>query len=111
MKDEMFIVQLDRAIMLMRGLAEDTGLDGGGAERRSWWTDVFALCNFLGLARATHESHYLDLARRLVDRVHHVLGRHRPDDVRSGWISGLSERDGAAHPTLGGLCIGAAVRA
>lgn len=42
----------------------------------------------------------------LVDRVHHELGRHRADDPRHGWISGLAEADGEAHPTLGGLRIG-----
>jgi hypothetical protein len=42
----------------------------------------------------------------VIDRVHHVLGRHRDDDPRRGWISGLSETDGEAHPTLGGLRIG-----
>jgi hypothetical protein len=35
-----------------------------------------------------------------------VLGRHREDDSRSGWISGLSEAEGEAHPTRGGLRIG-----
>jgi len=35
-------------------------------------------------------------------RVHHTLGRHRPDDVREGWLPGASED----HPTRGGLRIG-----
>jgi hypothetical protein len=34
------------------------------------------------------------------------LGRHRGDDDRSGWISGLGEVEGAKHPTIGGLRIG-----
>jgi hypothetical protein len=38
--------------------------------------------------------------------VHHVLGRHRADDPRTGWISGLGEEEGEAHPTRGGLRIG-----
>ena len=38
--------------------------------------------------------------------MHHVLGRHRDDDPRRGWISGLSEAEGEAHPTAGGLRIG-----
>jgi len=38
--------------------------------------------------------------------VHHVLGRHRSDDPRSGWISGLSDEEGERHPTSGGLRIG-----
>jgi hypothetical protein len=35
-----------------------------------------------------------------------VLGRHRDDDERRGWLSGLEEPEGAEHPTLGGLRIG-----
>jgi len=42
----------------------------------------------------------------LVDQVHHVLGRHRTDDLRKGWISGLNEQEGELHPTIGGLRIG-----
>ena len=38
--------------------------------------------------------------------MHHVLGRHRDDDPRRGWISGLSEEEGERHPTRGGLRIG-----
>src|SRR6185436_9067173 len=60
----------------------------------------------LGLARVTGEGRYLELALRLVDQVHHVLGRHRSDDGRVGWISGLGEGEGEAHPTRGGLRIG-----
>ena len=39
-------------------------------------------------------------------QVHHTLGRHRADDHRHGWISGLDEAEGEAHPTAGGLRIG-----
>jgi hypothetical protein len=42
----------------------------------------------------------------LVDQTHHMLGRFRPDDSRSGWISGLPEAEGEQHPTRGGLRIG-----
>jgi hypothetical protein len=42
----------------------------------------------------------------LTDQVHHVLGTYRVDDPRTGWISGLSEQEGEAHPTRGGLRIG-----
>ena len=52
------------------------------------------------------EKRYTELALRLVDRVHHTLGRHRDDDSRTGWISGLSEREGDDHPARGGLRIG-----
>ena len=45
-------------------------------------------------------------AYRLVDQVHHTLGRHRDDDPRRGWISGLDEQEGKRHPTIRGLRIG-----
>jgi len=64
------------------------------------------VCNWLGLARARQSSELRALAVELVDQVHHVLGQHRPDDPRSGWLSGLSPEEGEAHPTRGGLRIG-----
>jgi hypothetical protein len=73
---------------------------------RYLWTDAFAVCNFLGLFVEHADEEALRLARRLVDQTHHVLGRHRPDDPRCGWISGLPEEQGEAHPTRGGLRIG-----
>ena len=83
----------------MASFAERTGLAGTRPQRRYLWTDAFAVCNFLGLGQ-------VDLALRLIDRVHSELGRHRADDPRRGWISGLSESEGAEHPTIGGLRIG-----
>ncbi|HSO35006.1 MAG TPA: hypothetical protein VLT33_20910 [Labilithrix sp.] len=97
------------AIELMTRFAERSGLSPGphaSAPRRYLWTDAFAVCNFLGLDRATGEARYRELAHQLVDQVHHELGRHRRDDRRSGWISGLPEDEAAAHPTFGGLRIG-----
>jgi hypothetical protein len=94
------------AIELMTGFAERTGLSSERPQRRYLWTDAFAVCNFLGLSRVTGEKRYTELALRLVDRVHHTLGRHRADDSRTGWISGLGEREGENHPTRGGLRIG-----
>jgi hypothetical protein len=94
------------AIALMTSFAQRTGLTSERPKQRYLWTDAFAVCNFLGLARLTGEQRYTDLALRLVDQVHHTLGRHRDDDPRTGWISGLDERDGEAHPTRGGLRIG-----
>ncbi len=76
------------------------------APRRYLWTDAFAVCNFLELFRQTNDEQYKQLALRLVDQVHHILGRHRDDDPRTGWISALDEREGALHPTRGGLRIG-----
>lgn len=91
---------------LMTSFAARTGLDPEGVPRRYLWTDAFAVCNCLALGRATADSHWRDLALRLVAQVHHVLGRHRPDERRRGWISGLPESEGEQHPTQGGLRIG-----
>jgi len=74
--------------------------------RRYLWTDAFAVCNFLELYRVTGEEKYKHLALCLVDQVHNILGRHREDDPRVGWISGLNEQEGKMHPTKGGLRIG-----
>jgi len=76
-----------QAVALMMGFAERTGITSGRTPQRYLWTDAFAVCNFLGLARAGGEPHYRELALRLVDQVHHTLGQHRPDDRRRGWIS------------------------
>ncbi len=74
--------------------------------RRYLWTDAFAVCNFLELYRVTCGEKYKHLALCLVDQVHNILGRHREDDPRAGWISGLDEQEGKMHPTKGGLRIG-----
>lgn len=96
----------ERAAALMRDFAQRTGLESGKQPRRYLWTDAFALCNFLGLAQASGNENYLEMALQLADQVHHVLGRHRPDDPRSGWLSGLGPHEGELHPTRGGLRIG-----
>jgi len=70
--------------------------------RRYLWTDAFAVCNFLELFRQTDDVQYRENALALVDQVHAVLGRHRDDDPRRGWISGLEEENGKLHPTAGG---------
>ncbi len=77
-----------------------------GKPDRYLWTDAFALLNFLELGVITGKHEHLDLAHRLIDSVHSILGRHRGDDDRTGWISGLSEDEGLDHPTAGGLRIG-----
>jgi len=74
--------------------------------RRYLWTDAFAVCNDLELHRRTGDAPWLVAALDLVEQVHGTLGRHRPDDPRHGWISGLSEEEGREHPTRGGLRIG-----
>lgn len=101
--------RLDEAKCLMDAFAQRTGLvagAGGESRRRYLWTDAFAVCNLLGLASRTGQERYAQLALRLVDRVHEVLGRHRPDSGQTGWLSGLDERHGRNHPTRGGLRIG-----
>jgi hypothetical protein len=97
---------LEQTRTLMAAFAERTGLTSSRPPQRYLWTDAFAVCNYLSLARRTGEGSYLDLALRLVDQVHHVLGRHRADDGRSGWLGGASEQEGESHPTRGGLRIG-----
>ena len=74
--------------------------------RRYLWTDAFAVCNFLELYQQTGDGSWQNLALRLVDQVHYILGRHREDDPRIGWISGNTEKEGRKHPTIGGLRIG-----
>jgi hypothetical protein len=91
----------------MLEFADRTGLASAGvAPRRYLWTDAFAVCNFLELYRQTSDARYKEFALRLVDQVHHILGRHRDDDLRTGWLSGLNEEEGSLHPTRGGLRIG-----
>jgi hypothetical protein len=93
-------------VRLMDSFASRTGLTSNRPPRRYLWTDAFAVCNDLGLHRVTGERRYLERALALVDQVHRVLGRHREDDDREGWISGLPEREGSRRPTAGGLRIG-----
>ena len=91
----------------MTEFARLTGLSpASSAPRRYLWTDAFAVCNFLGLYQETGGEEFKDLALKLVDQVQDTLGRHRKDDSRTGWISGLDEQDGRLHPTKGGLRIG-----
>jgi hypothetical protein len=92
---------------VMIDFADLTGLlSNRKAPRRYLWTDAFAVCNFLGLYRQTSDNTFKDLALHLVEQVHFILGRHRDDDSRTGWISGLSEQEGRLHPARGGLRIG-----
>lgn len=97
---------MKEAADIMLRFAERTGLASDRPPRRYLWTDAFAACNFLGLAESTGEESHLELARKLIDQVHRTLGRHREDDPREGWISGLGAEEAEAHPTRGGLRIG-----
>lgn len=92
---------------LMTGFAERTGLTTPPRPpRRYLWTDAFAVCNYLELFRQTGKAQYHHDALSLMHQVHTVLGQHREDDLRHGWISGLNEQEGEQHPTQGGLRIG-----
>jgi hypothetical protein len=96
---------------IMIEFAEKTGLlPAVSPPERYLWTDAFAVCNFIGLYRQTGDEQYRRLALLLVDQVHAFLGRHRRDDHRAGWISGLGEEEGQRHPTKGGLRIGKKMR-
>jgi hypothetical protein len=95
---------------IMIEFARSTGLSPATkVARRYLWTDAFAVCNFLELYQQTHDEEYKNLAVLLVDQVHDILGRHREDDARTGWISDLDEEKGRLHPTKGGLRIGKAM--
>jgi hypothetical protein len=92
---------------IMTEFADSSGFSSArNPPRRYLWTDAFAVCNFLELFRRTRDETFRALALRLVDQVHHTLGRHRDDDPRMGWISGLEVDEGENHPTRGGLRIG-----
>ena len=91
----------------MLEFADATGLtEDAKPPRRYLWTDAFAVCNFQELYRQTNDERYQQLALSLVAQVHGILGRYRRDDQRTGWISGLDDREGELHPTIGGLRIG-----
>jgi hypothetical protein len=98
--------RIETAVRLMEQFAAHTRAEAGQPPRRYLWTDAYAVCNYLGLARTTADPSWRERALALVDEVHHTLGRHRRDDRRRGWISGLGEAEGEAHPTAGGLRIG-----
>ena len=92
---------------LMEEFAARTGIGGrGDPERRYLWTDAYAVRAFLGIHRRSGGTVHVDRALALVELVHRTLGRHRPDERRSGWISGLDDEAGRRHPTIGGLRIG-----
>ena len=98
--------RLNAAKRLMEEFAHLTGLTSSRPQDRYLWTDAFAVFNFIGLYTHTRDEAFKKLALLLVDKVHHTLGRHRGDNGRTGWISGLSDEEAREHPTAGGLRIG-----
>ncbi|MDD3814775.1 MAG: hypothetical protein PHZ02_09025 [Desulfocapsaceae bacterium] len=100
-------ISLPLVRQIMTDFAEQSGLSPvRRPPSRYLWTDAFGVCNFLELYRQSGDTIFKSLALSLVDQVHETLGRHRQDDTRSGWISGLGEDEGRLHPTAGGLRIG-----
>ena len=101
-----------RAEPLLDDYLRRTGVRGGAGDpaRRYLWTDAFAVVTLLALARAREARAPVDDAVRLAALVHRTLGRHRKDDLRIGWISGLGEAEGELRPTAGGLRIGKPLR-
>ena len=90
----------------MSDFARRTDLGSNVAQRRYLWTDAYAVRDFLDLHLETGVTRHRDAAVDLIDAVHRTLGRHRADDARGGWLSGLPEDEAARHPTRGGLGIG-----
>ena len=92
---------------IMSDFAQSTGLSEASRKpQRYLWTDAFAVCNYLELYRQTADPAFLQLALKLVDQVHQILGKHRKDSGHKGWLSGLDEELALQHPTRGGLRIG-----
>ena len=90
---------LQIARKLMDDFAQRTGLSGKGGNiaERYLWTDAFAVQTFFGLAHACAVDAYHKYALKLIAEVHQTLGRFHPDDIRKGWISGLTEEHGQQH--------------
>lgn len=99
---------ITRAADLMSAFAIRTGIqtEGGNSDRRYLWTDAFALQNFLALFNLEGKPEYEKQALRLIELVHHNLGKFASHDERQGWISGLSKEGAEKHPTVAGLRIG-----
>ncbi|MFW5830681.1 MAG: hypothetical protein ACOCVA_00430 [Prolixibacteraceae bacterium] len=99
-------------VKIAGGLIDDflarTGISdpAGNPRRRYLWTDAFAVQSCFALSHVLNRDDYFRYALKLIDQVHLVLGKHRIDDERKGWISGLPEEEGLDHPTIGGLRIG-----
>ncbi len=95
------------SIQLMNRFYVRSGLSREGlVDDRYLWTDAFSVFNYITLFYHTDDMKYYQYTENLIEHVHHTLGRHRSDDSRTGWISGLNEKQGRLHPTKGGLRIG-----
>lgn len=94
------------AAELMRAFVVRTGVVGDRPSHRYLWTDAFAVCNLLGLAASGELNDGVELARRLVDRVHDTLGRHDPAHGDNQPLGGRDEETRRQAPTSAGLRIG-----
>lgn len=101
-------VEADIARKTMDDFAQRTGIDEntGDTSQRYLWTDAFAVQSFFGLSHIYASDKNFNRALNLIEMVHEHLGKHRPKDERTGWISGLPEKEGEKHPTIAGLRIG-----
>ncbi len=93
---------------LMDDFLKRTGVSSneGNPEQRYLWTDAFAVQACFALYHLLDDKEYYESALKLIKMVHNILGKYRKDEPRSGWISGLSEKEGREHPTINGLRIG-----
>ncbi|KAJ5690954.1 hypothetical protein N7488_011689 [Penicillium malachiteum] len=82
-------------------------LKSGGHRGRYLWTDAFGVINLLTMHKeycraggeSPHDDRYVQLARRLIETVHDILGRTRDGTAR---LPGATE----SNPLGGGLRIG-----
>jgi hypothetical protein len=104
--------QIDKNLEVAQNLMDDflrrTGITdpARNSDQRYLWTDSFAVQACFALSHEKNGGEYQAYALGLIDLVHSILGKHRADDPRKGWISGLPAEAGKNHPTAGGLRIG-----
>ena len=81
---------MKEAGVLMLAFADRTGLTSERPPRRYLWTDAFAVCNLLELARMSGDDHFTDLALRAVDQVLSLANQSsgRRAEADSGWPAG-----------------------
>ncbi len=78
----------DKRIAAAQKLMDDflarTGISDpvGNKYRRYLWTDAFAVESCFALSHILDQEKYFDYALKLIDQVHNVLGKQRPDDTR-----------------------------
>ncbi len=106
MKEEQLAQSIMAKYAIDTGLISDPETGEKLHPRRYLWTDAFAVCNYIGLYKRYSNPEFLQQALVLIEQVHYVLGRHRDDSPKCGWLSGLDDDEAKLHPTVGGLRIG-----